>query len=107
LGKQVIDLLPLLMGEDRLLYPQSKIRLTPEIGGTDSLTGNDPLELLEQLMGILRATDHTAAGKPGGELLEMHLPSWGYMDALQVLLKREKIDLLVFIGITGGVVEIP
>jgi len=46
-GEQVIDPPPLLMGEDGLLYPQSKILVAPEIGGVGGRTGNDSLELLE------------------------------------------------------------
>ena len=58
-------------------------------------------------MGVFQATDGAVAGDPGGKLLEMHLPASRDMDALQVLLKREEIDLLILIGIAGGVVEIP
>ena len=56
-------------------------------------------------MGILEAAGGAVTGEPGGELPKRHFPALRHMDALQVLLKGEEIDVLLLVAVVVGVIE--
>ncbi len=57
-------------------------------------------------MGVLEAGAEAVAREPALELAEGHGPARGHPDALQVLLERQEIEVLVVVLVVEGVVEV-